>query len=55
MATAALNTLLDPVRSLGPALLSASEEPHAELLALVWGPRFDREHAHQLWAQLPRG
>ncbi len=53
MATAALNNLLAPVRTYGPALLLASDEPHAELLALVWGPRFDREHAHQLWAQLP--
>ena len=28
--------------------LRAVEDPHAELLALVWGPRFDREHAQAL-------
>ncbi|MEZ5705872.1 MAG: hypothetical protein R3E56_11665 [Burkholderiaceae bacterium] len=33
-------------------LLEASSDPHAELLAMVWGPRFDREHALALWAGL---
>jgi hypothetical protein len=33
-------------------LLNGSDDPHAELLALVWGPRFDREHALGLWAGL---
>lgn len=33
------------------ALLADTEDPHAELLALFWGPRFDREHALALWAR----
>jgi len=36
-------------RAFAPALLAGSEDPHAELMALVWGPRFDREHALGLW------
>lgn len=51
MATASLHALLEPVRALAPALLSQAEEPHAELMALVWGPRFDREHARALLAR----
>lgn len=43
--------LAEPVRALGPQWLRAQEQPHAELLALVWGPRLDREHARQLLAQ----
>ncbi len=31
-------------------LIGAAEDPQAELLALVWGPRFDRLHARQLVA-----
>lgn len=29
-------------------LLAHTDDPHAEALALVWGPRFDREHAQAL-------
>jgi hypothetical protein len=54
MASATLNALLEPVRTHGRALLAASDEPHAELLALVWGPQFDREHARALLATLPQ-
>ena len=36
------------------ALAEASEDPATEMLALVWGPRFDREHALALLARLPR-
>ena len=32
-------------------LLHEADEPHVELLSLVWGPRFDREHALSLWAR----
>lgn len=46
-----MSPLLEPVHHLalkvrahGPALLAGAEDPHAELLAMVWGPRFDREH-----------
>jgi hypothetical protein len=41
----AWRALLALWRRHGPALLPAAEDPHAELLALVWGPRFDRTHA----------
>ena len=37
--------LYDGLRAQAPGLLSNTEDPHDELLALVWGPRFDREHA----------
>jgi len=43
-----LRPLFAGVRALGPVLLATGEEPATELLALVWGPRFDREHALQL-------
>ena len=36
------------------ALAQTSDEPVAEMLAMVWGPRFDREHALELLARLPR-
>ena len=54
MATLALNALVAPVRAFGPMLLASMDEPHAELLALVWGPRFDREHAQDLLQRLPQ-
>ena len=43
-----IRMLFAGVRALGPTLLASTTEPAAELLALVWGPRFDREHALQL-------
>lgn len=36
------------------ALADVSEDPAADLLALVWGPSFDRVHALDLLARLPR-
>jgi len=39
-------------RAHAPALLAGADDPHAELLAMVWGPRFDRQHALDLWARL---
>jgi len=54
MATPAMNALVAPVRAFGPLLLASMEEPHAELLALVWGPRFDRAHAQDLLQRLPQ-
>jgi hypothetical protein len=33
-------------------LLAGAEDPHAELLTLFWGPRFDRQHALALWARV---
>ena len=35
-------------RRLGPALLAHVDEPHDELLTLLWGPQFDRQHALRL-------
>lgn len=36
------------------ALAAATDDPGAEMLALVWGPQFDRAHALGLLARLPR-
>lgn len=54
MAAMAQRALLAPVRAYGKALFAAPGEAHAELLALVWGPRFDRAHALGLLQRLPR-
>ena len=47
-----LHALARQGREHGATLLSGSDDPHAELLTLFWGPRFDREHALRLWARL---
>lgn len=49
-----LQPIAQRLRDHGPALLAGVDDPHDELLALVWGPRFDREHALGLWASLSR-
>jgi hypothetical protein len=36
------------------ALAAATSDPVAEMLGLIWGPRFDREQALALLARLPR-
>ena len=36
------------------AFAAATEDPVAEVLSLVWGPRFDREQALAVLARLPR-
>ncbi len=46
--------LTEQLRAYGSSLLATASDPHAELMAMVWGPRFDREHALGLWAGLPR-
>ena len=48
-----IHRLAQGVRVHGPALLSGMPEPHDELMSLVWGPRFDREHAMGLVARQP--
>lgn len=55
-----MSPLLQPIHQLagqlrqhGPALLGGMPEPHDELMSLVWGPRFDREHALGLMARQP--
>jgi hypothetical protein len=50
----ALQAIGQPLRDHGRALLAEVEDPHDELLALVWGPRFDRQHALGLWARFSR-
>jgi len=50
--TAPIHHLAQQGRTHAPALLAGAQDPHAELLAMVWGPRFDREHALGLWARL---
>ena len=49
----ALRDWAQPVRLYGQSLLGEAPDPHAELLALVWGPRFDRQHAHALLDHQP--
>ena len=49
-----IHELTQQARAFVPDLLANAETPHAELLALVWGPRFDREHAMGLWAGFSR-
>lgn len=41
------------LRSMAPAL-AAAEDARAELLALIWDARFDREHALRLAAGAPQ-
>lgn len=50
----AIHLLKQQGRLLAPALLAGTDDPHAELLAMVWGPRFDRQHALELLAKLSR-
>jgi len=49
-----LHRLARDLRAHGPALLAGTPSPHDELLTLVWGPRFDREHALGLAARQPQ-
>lgn len=51
---APLNPLIRGVQALGPSLLAAADDPHAELLTLFWGPTFDHQHAFALWARYSR-
>jgi len=48
-----LHSLARDLRAHGPVLLAGMPQPHEELLTLVWGPRFDREHALGLMARQP--
>lgn len=51
---ASVHQLAQQSRAHAPGLLRGLQDPHAELLAMVWGPRFDREHALGLWAGFSR-
>lgn len=53
MAPATLSALAAPLRAYGAVVLEGYEEPHAEVMALVWGPRFDLEHALRLLERRP--
>lgn len=53
MAPAILNAIAAPLRAYGAVVLEGYAEPHAEVMALVWGPRFDREHALRLLERRP--
>ncbi len=48
-----VHQLAKGLRAHGPQLLAGLEEPHDELMSLVWGPRFDRGHAMGLAARRP--
>lgn len=48
-----LRSLTQGLREIGPSLFHGVPQPHEELLALVWGPRFDRVHALGLAAHRP--
>ena len=54
MAPVTLNAIAAPLRAYGAVVLEGYAEPHAEVMALVWGPRFDREHALGLVARQPQ-
>ncbi len=49
-----VHTLFAGLRAQGDALLATRDGPHAELLAMVWDSRFDREHARALLAARPQ-
>ena len=49
-----LHRLARDLRTHGTVLLAGMPQPHDELLTLVWGPRFDREHALGLLARQPQ-
>lgn len=51
---ASIHDLAQGVRAHGPILLAGTQNPHDELMSLVWGPRFDREHALRLLARQPQ-
>lgn len=53
-ALAHIHQLAQGVRAHGSALLGGLDDPHDELMSLVWGPRFDREHALGLLARQPQ-
>lgn len=53
MACTSLHALTAPLRAYGPVVFEGYDEPHAELMALVWGPHFDREHVHRLLERRP--
>ena len=53
MCSQALQSVVAPVRAYGPVVFDALEDPHAEVMALVWGLSFDREAARTLMDRKP--
>lgn len=51
---AGVQALARQARAISPALMGDTGDPHAEWLTMVWGPRFDRDHALALWTRLLR-
>jgi hypothetical protein len=51
---AALQALARQARALSPGLLAGAGDLHDEWLTMLWGPRFDREHALVLWLRRAR-
>jgi hypothetical protein len=49
----AIECIVAPLRTYGGVVFEGCDTPHDELLALVWGPRFDRAHAYGLLARKP--
>ncbi|WP_159912396.1 hypothetical protein [Pantoea sp. 18069] len=52
---AATRDLARSARAHGALFLAGVASPHEEWMSLVWGPRFDREHALRLLASRPAG
>lgn len=48
-----LSAIAAPLRTYGPVVFEGYEEPHVELMTLVWGPVFDRDHAFRLLERRP--
>ncbi|MDT8992955.1 hypothetical protein RQP54_18930 [Curvibacter sp. APW13] len=48
MPAADVTPALRDLRQQLPRLVAHTDEPHAEALALVWGSRFDQDHARSL-------
>ena len=41
--------LMRRVQAMAQPLFNGQDDPHAEWLTLLWGSRFDRQHALALW------
>jgi hypothetical protein len=52
-AWAPLRELSHQLREHTTDLASSVADPHAEMMAMIWGTRFDRQHALELLAKLP--
>jgi len=53
MSPGTLQAIAAPLRNYGAVVFEGYEEPYTELMVLVWGSRFDREHARRLLDRRP--